>query len=50
MMKKLRIPIAGVLLVFGIVMHVSAASAFSDIAGHKYEESIQFLSQYGVVQ
>jgi hypothetical protein len=51
MMKKFLIPI-GILCLVGSFVHfqVFAASTFSDTAGHKYEDSIQFLSEFGVVQ
>lgn len=51
MMKKFAIPV-GVLCLVGIFVHfqVFAADVFPDVVGHTYEDSIQFLSQVGVVQ
>ncbi len=50
-MKKFLIPIGILCLVGSFVhFHVFAADGFSDTAGHKYADSIQFLSQVGVVE
>lgn len=51
MMKKFLIPIGILCLVGSFVhFHVFAADGFSDTAGHKYADSIEFLSQVGVVE